>query len=160
MLKEVFTPAVCAQCRLCCSFWRADLWEAPFLPENLVERWRKEGKKIEERPNGGWGFCYEFATGDPEEIVYCPALDRERGCTLPPEEKPFECSVWPLRVMRRDGRLVIGLYRDCPGAAGGNAGKLAALARGKLLPLFLDHARRHPAAVRAFAPEYDVVWEE
>ncbi len=47
------------------------------------------------------------------EEYRCPALDENKGCTLPPELKPLECSMWPLRVMSDKSRIYITLACGC-----------------------------------------------
>lgn len=41
-----------------------------------------------------------YRTVDSEEEVPCPFLDEKKGCILPEEDKPFDCKIWPLRLMR------------------------------------------------------------
>ena len=68
-------------------------------------------------------FCgceFEFESGvrkikpqfDDEELFCCPALC-ETGCILG-DSKPFDCRIWPLRVMRFNEILVLTLSPFCP----------------------------------------------
>ncbi len=72
----------------------------------------------ESSENGEWAVTDlrdKYETDDPEEEVACPFLDRKRGCTLGKDEKPFECSMWPLRYMRMpDGKNKVCLTPTCP----------------------------------------------
>lgn len=155
MLREIFGPADCARCRLCCNFHLTSVWESPFLPEKLAMKFRNEGVRVECRKRGGWSFSFHF---EGDEAVNCPMLDVNHGCTLGPEEKPFECQIWPLRLMEKDGKLVIGRYRNCPALAGTAADRLDRLTVEKLLGKLLEFVGEYPGSVREFSPEYDVIW--
>ncbi len=156
MLKSIFTPSDCAKCRLCCNFTPTSVWESPFLTEEQARSFRNAGVELEFRSRGGWSFAYHF---DGKGVVNCPMLDPDSGCSLSPEEKPFECSIWPLRLMERDGRLLIGRYRDCPAIQGEKRERLDTFARGELLETLLAFVRRHPDSLRPFSPVYEIIWE-
>lgn len=47
-----------------------------------------------------------------DEIFYCPALDKNTGCILG-DEKPFDCKIWPYRVMNFKGSKVITVCPVC-----------------------------------------------
>ena len=53
-----------------------------------------------------------YGTDDPEEEALCPF--NRNGCILGADDKPFDCSIWPLRVMRYNGGLAICLTPTCP----------------------------------------------
>lgn len=92
MLKSVLKGEQCASCKICCSFVRNDVWEAPEFTKDRLN---------------------ENAFKDEDEILFCPALDRSKGCTLG-EDKPFDCKIWPLRPFMIDGKLKIGVANICP----------------------------------------------
>ena len=156
MLKGIIDPAECACCRLCCNFHQNSVWESPFIPQVQALRLESEGVPVEMRQRGGWSFAFHFEGG---EAVNCPKLDVQTGCTMPPEEKPFECSVWPLRMMERNGKLVIGRYRDCPALTGDRLKQLDRFAVGELRETLLSFVSRYPESIRPFSPEYEVIWE-
>lgn len=161
MLTHIFTSMSCARCRLCCNFRPCSAWETPFLEEALCEVLRNQGITLCSRPNGSDSFLLEFQTGSSEEAVNCPLLDPLSGCTLPREQRPFECRVWPLRLMQENGALCIGCYTACPALLEkGVREKLISSARGELLPILLDYARRFPQSVRAFDSAYEIIWHE
>ena len=74
--------------------------------------------RIESSKDGSWAvtdLADRYVSDDPDEEVCCPFLDPQNGCILPAEEKPFECSIWPLRYMRMpDGRTEVCLTPTCP----------------------------------------------
>ena len=108
MLKNIISAKECAECSFCCVFDADDCWEMPIINDELA----KESC-----------FCgceFEFDSGvrkikpqfDNEELFRCPALC-ETGCTLG-NNKPFDCRIWPLRVMRLNEILVLTLSPFCP----------------------------------------------
>lgn len=133
MLSEVLKKEECAACRFCCSFRRKSLWEVPKLPAYFTEKYKTDplGRDIkyihlseEDLPESNGmadkdGVITDlrglYQTDDPEEEASCPFLDLQKGCILPPEDKPFECSAWPLRYMHMpDGSYKVCLTPTCP----------------------------------------------
>ncbi len=111
MLSEILSREECAKCRICCCFDDGDLWEAPVMTDELVKsledtefEYLENGKRILKMPK-------EVIGG--EELYCCNLLDKNTGCKLG-DKKPFECSIWPLRIMQLDGRRVIALSPVCP----------------------------------------------
>ncbi len=158
MLKKVFGPSDCAKCRLCCNFQRESAWETPFLTDEQAARFEADGVEIVRRERGGASFALRFVDGC-DDPANCPFLDPARGCSLSDDLKPFECKVWPLRTMEKDGRLVVGRYRNCPALAGEKGAALDRLATEELLPTLLAFVAENPASIRPFSPLYDVCWE-
>lgn len=85
MLNRILTEKDCAECKLCCAFYEHEIWEAPILTE-----------KISYNERG---------------LYVCPALG-ENGCTLG-GEKPFECEIYPFRVMKLGEHAVVALSPLC-----------------------------------------------
>ena len=125
MLSEVLKKEECAACRFCCAFRRKSLWEVPKLPAYFTEKYKTDplGREIKYLRLAGKsdkdGVITDlrglYQTEDPEEEAPCPFLDPHKGCILPPEDKPFECSAWPLRYMHMpDGSFKVCLTPTCP----------------------------------------------
>lgn len=161
MLTGIFTPTTCARCRLCCNFHRSTAWETPALEPAAATLLRGLGVPLATRPNGALTFRLDFRTHDPEEVCNCPMLDTASGCRLPREQRPFECRVWPLRVMRDSGgSLVIGCYDACPALTPDTRARLEQHATGALLPELLRFAEETPLSVREMDPAYTVIWRK
>lgn len=162
MLTHIFNSSTCARCRLCCNFRPASVWETPFLEDSLCGLLSNKGIPLCTRPNGSRSFCLSFRTDDAEETADCPLLDPATGCTLPREARPFECRVWPLRLMQDEqGSLCIGCYTACPALSDSETlNRLTEFACGDLLPALLDYARRFPQSVRALHPAYTLIWKQ
>ena len=179
MLGAILKKEDCAACRFCCVFRRKSLWETPvFTPEN-IEAIRKDealdegvlqcirsmdGETVPTGSDAGTasdsGTVYtEYAkydlsdayrTSDPEEEAPCPYLGEE-GCRLNEEQKPWDCKIWPLRVMRKEnGEIVIALTPTCP-----SVNKLDVADVGKhvnecLRESILDYADKHPYLIKEY----------
>lgn len=160
MLTEIITPADCSMCKLCCNFLRSSSWETPSLEKELIYLLQEEAIPLTRREDGSTTFFLDYRTNSNEECALCPMLSTESGCTLPRELRPFECRIWPLRMMRNSGKMCIGLYKNCPALDTQRRASLINLARHSLLPAILDYAKKHPLAVREMNPAYDIIWQE
>lgn len=119
MLKEILDKNTCAACRICCSFVEADAWETPVFTSAKIDY------------NNPWFKCIgknshtlKFFFENDKEIKLCPYLDEKTGCTLKGEEKPVDCKMWPLRVMKKKGELYITLAPICKGVTAEHIPKL------------------------------------
>lgn len=111
MLKEILNPSSCSECKLCCWFDREDQWENPVISEKIADITKKECPSGELLPYGKNSFRFRLDFNE-EGLAPCPAVT-DKGCSLSPEAKPFDCKIWPYRVMKKDGRLVIVLSPVC-----------------------------------------------
>lgn len=165
MLTEFISAEQCANCRLCCNFHRSSAWESPSLHPELADRLRQMGiplKKREERPGcSAETFELHFHSQNPEKSALCPLLGSE-GCILPRKERPFECLIWPLRLMfSPEGIPSIALYNaGCPAVLlPKDREKLIQFAAGPLLPTLRRYAASFPSVIRPFHPNYTIIGE-
>ena len=102
MLTHLLRAQDCAACRLCCHFQRSSAWETPAIEPELVALYRELNPPppLMERVDGSITFALRFPPDDASAEAPCPMLDASSGCTLPREQRPFECRLWPLRLMR------------------------------------------------------------
>ena len=125
MLSKVLSKSSCASCKFCCSFRRMSLWETPLFPHEIAEKLSRENEygvvgefRMSQTVQGvRFGRLIlenNYRTDDPEEEVPCTFLDPQKGCILNGDDKPFDCSIWPLRIMDKAGELVIALTPTCP----------------------------------------------
>ena len=157
-LETVLTKADCARCRLCCSFDRYDLWETPVITPELYRRVRD---MFPEQAFVHREDCYILrmeGDSDAPDAFQCPMLDPEKGCVLG-EEKPFDCRIWPLRVMSLRGTLVITLSPACPTVRERPLGKIRAAAEA-LAPEIFSYAERFPTAVRNYSADHVILLVE
>ena len=159
MLSKILSRKTCAACKFCCSFRRQSLWETPLFPPEVVEKLSK--------PNE-YGMVGEFHDGqivlggyrtdDPEEEVACSFLDPHKGCILKAEDKPFDCSIWPLRVMDKGGELVIALTPTCPSIGAVPNQALIDLVKNGLGEQIFEYAKTHPYIVKEYREGFPVVY--
>ncbi len=90
MLSKILSKEDCKNCKFCCSFRRQSVWESPFQ------------------------LSTAFKTEDPNEEVPCDYLDKNSGCTLSEKEKPFDCKIWPFRVMEENEKIYVTIATTCP----------------------------------------------
>ncbi len=124
MLGEILEKETCAGCRWCCSFRRMSLGETPRFAPDAVARIRGRFPDVAfvEGADGAsktrwlrYDLRGSYRTDDPAEEAPCPFLVSGKGCALGDADKPFECKLWPYRVMRKDGELVLAVAEECPG---------------------------------------------
>lgn len=177
MLSKILSKETCAGCKFCCSFRRCSLWETPLFPEETV---KKLGGKfdMEQKDGCGYGkmnFDDRYCTNDTKEEAACPYLDTQKGCILSEEDKPFDCKIWPLRIMRmkdiskREGcagggiadesRLVIALTPTCPAINKIDIENVRNLVKEELGSVIYEYARRHPYIVKEYREGFPVLME-
>lgn len=96
---------------------------------------------------------------DDTGLYRCPALG-ENGCRLPREERPFECLVWPFRVMERDGKRIICVSELCAPICRYSREQMLEKLREGLAAQMFRYAQEHPASVKPFADGYTVLMDE
>ncbi len=114
MLRKILSPSECAECKFCCSYRRASLWETPRFDLALLEKLKRQYPfaKFKVFDNSATiDISGRYRTNDLSEEALC-WFNEGKGCILG-EDKPFECSVWPLRVMRMGKILVVVLSSGC-----------------------------------------------
>ena len=157
MLTSILSRGTCAKCRLCCTFDSSDIWETPVIVPKLYE------KISAEYPDTKFitkGECKLFRLEKPDEqgIFSCPML-RENGCALG-EEKPFDCAVWPLRIMNVGGRRAITIAPICPAVCALSLTELIDFVRGGIAEKIFDYADLHADIVKDYDDSYPVLMFE
>lgn len=90
-----------------------------------------------------------YKTDDPEEEAPCPFLDSSKGCILPPELKPFDCSIWPFRAVRvNENQLAVALMPTCSAVNKVPREKITELLKSGLGKKILDYAKEKPDIVK------------
>ena len=158
MLKSVLSHAECAECRFCCSFRRQSLWETPLFDGESVKRLSALYPDACFKPRGDVftidiDGCY--ATDDPEEEALCPF--NRNGCVLTGDYKPFDCSIWPLRVMRCDDGLAICLTPTCPVISKKPLAVMQELVRGETGDRIIEYAKAHPWMIKEYKEGFPVL---
>ena len=154
MLGKLLSKEECAACRECCVFDRYSIWDTPLFDRECCEKIKalRPGTRFVHR-EGGFLFLPEV---DYDQFR-CPALGGN-GCVLG-DEKPFDCRIWPLMLMEKEGRTVIALSPVCETVAGKPAGAVMELLQGGLSRTIFAYAEKFPGAVRAYREGYPVLAE-
>ena len=158
MLSSILSKSSCAACKFCCSFRRQSLWETPLFPPEVAEKLSKPNEYgVVGEFRDGQIILGGYKTGDPEEEVPCTFLDPRRGCILKPEDKPFDCSIWPLRIMRKDGELVIALTPTCPSIGAVPSQALVNLVENSLGDKIFEYAKTHPEIIKEYREGFPII---
>ncbi len=158
MLSTILSKHQCAACKFCCSFRRQSLWETPLFPPEVVEKLSKPNEYgVVGEFRDGQIVLGGYKTGDPEEEVPCTFLDPQKGCILKPEDKPFDCSIWPLRIMNKDGKLVIALTPTCPSVGAVPSQALVNLVENGLGDKIFEYAKTHPEIIKEYREGFPII---
>jgi Fe-S-cluster containining protein len=115
-LSSILTQNDCAQCKFCCLFERPAAWETPLFSKKQTSLLKKKYGDFAVKPVGN-SFTLNmeplYKTDSNDEFAPCPFLDQKKGCILKDTEKPFDCKIWPLRIMRQNKDIVIVLTPTC-----------------------------------------------
>lgn len=152
MLKEILSPESCKKCRICCVFDRDDIWEIPVFSDEQHAKIIEKSPASVFVPRGRKSWVYDMKFSD-DGLAACPALS-EKGCTLG-ENKPFDCKIWPFRVMERGGEILLTLAPLCEAVNKLDSAELTAFAE-KLAPVAFAEAEKNPDIVKPYAEGYNI----
>ena len=157
MLKKILDSKSCAECRLCCKFDRYDAWETPVFKAEICERIRSAKPETEFVTKDG-GFIFKVKELDEDELFSCPALT-ETGCMLG-DDKPFDCRIWPYRIMEVGGRRAITIASICDELYNRPLSQLAGFLKEGLADAIFSYADAHPEIVKPYYEGYPVLMFE
>ena len=159
MLKNILSNETCAKCRLCCIFDKYDVWETPVITKELYNRLsaeRPDLKMVSKGGNDGYVFNMEDCWDEADELYRCPALDPKTGCTLG-DSKPFDCRIWPYRVMDLNGTRVISIASVCPDLYKKPLNLLVEELDNGLGDIIFAEAAKNPAIVKPYQQGYPIL---
>ena len=158
MLSKILSKTSCAACKFCCSFRRQSLWETPLFPPEVAEKLSRENEYgVVGEFRDGQIILGGYRTDDPEEEVPCTFLDPQKGCILKGEDKPFDCSIWPLRIMNKDGKLVIALTPTCSAIGAVPSKALVELVQNGLGEKIFEYAQTHPYIIKEYKEGFPII---
>ena len=159
MLKSILSGKDCAACRFCCSFRRQSLWETPLFDKKTKEKLEKKFPEARFKKSGTESFTVDllhlYKTNDSEEEAKCPFLG-ENGCKLSSEEKPFDCSIWPLRACKADGKVRVMLENTCPAINRQPLENVENLVKAGLGQKIISYAEKNPDSIKEIKPGFTV----
>jgi hypothetical protein len=130
MLNRILTETDCAGCKLCCNFYEHEIWEAPIVAHEIYY--------------------------DEEGLYFCPELG-ENGCKLG-DEKPFDCKLWPFRVMKLGEFTVIALSPLCKKVNDKPLSELAEFVNSQLADKIKARVLEFPAqSVKDYVKDYVIL---
>ncbi|HBN11539.1 MAG TPA: hypothetical protein DIW26_02130 [Ruminococcus sp.] len=155
MLGGLLEKSECAQCRLCCAFDNYDIWETPVFTPELTEKILQIIPDINLVKRGN---CYSFRIpklhGD--ELFVCPLLDSSSGCILG-DEKPFECRIWPFRIMKLNSQRVIAVASICEPVNSRPLRDIAAFLKNGLAEKIFAYADKYPEIIKEYDSTYPIL---
>lgn len=157
MLKKILSGSTCAKCRLCCVFDRYDIWETPVFTDEIRDRILAEKPESEFISKDG-GYIFKAKELDENELFSCPALT-ETGCMLG-DDKPFDCRIWPYRIMNVGGRRAITIASICDELYNRPLSQLVGLLKDDLAADIFAYANAHPEIVKPYYEGYPVLMFE
>lgn len=160
MLSKILSKEECASCRFCCSFRRQSLWEVPvFTSENIKAIKIRHSEKSynlipfesEGKEYAKYDLSDKYLTNDSEEEAPCPFLDVNKGCMLSDEEKPWDCKIWPFRVVKKEtGEPFVILTPTCPGINKLPMSAVSEFADGIFKENLISYAKEHPSLIKDY----------
>lgn len=160
MLTKLLSRATCADCQLCCVFDRYDVWETPVLSAEIRDRAAQLLPEAEFVSKGAESYLFRIREFDEEGLFRCPLLDPAKGCMLG-TEKPFDCQIWPFRIMELDGRQAITIAPICEAMTAQPIGVLLDFLKTELADVIFDYAQKHPDVVKPYDPMYPILlWRD
>lgn len=169
MLSKVLEKSTCAECRFCCSFRRCSLWETPLFPKETIASLEKEYKGINPDMKFNKSMCdgyeygqmelmYKYKTDDEQEEAKCEFLG-EKGCVLSDKDKPFDCKIWPLRIMKKGEKTVIALTPTCPAINKQPIDVMKSLVQDGLGDTIYEYSKTHPYIVKEYKKGFPILKE-
>jgi Fe-S-cluster containining protein len=165
LLSPILTSGQCASCKFCCSFAAFEAWETPLFSKENIGRISKTYGSFPVKKTGGSSYTLDLSSWWKEhgekEYAPCPFLDPQCGCMLPEEEKPFDCKIWPLRVMRKNGQLVIALTPTCEEINKIPLERVKTLIEKKGIgKIIFDEAEKMPDMIKEYREGFPVLMEK
>ncbi|WP_407425151.1 hypothetical protein [Treponema sp.] len=161
MLKSILSSKDCAVCRFCCSFRRQSLWETPLFDKKTKESLEKKYPEAKFKTAGNESFTVDllhlYKTDGSEEEAACPFLG-ESGCVLTADEKPFDCSIWPLRAAKINGKVHVMLENTCPAINKQPFKNVENLVKSGLGEKITAYAEKNPDSIKEIQEGFKVIF--
>jgi len=157
MLKKILESKTCADCKLCCIFDHYDIWETPVFDEKTMIKLKSLKNADFIKKDGG--YISKAEKFDSEGLFTCPALDPESGCILG-DEKPFDCRIWPYRIMKIGDKRVISIASICSAMYNKPLSELVGFLKEGLADTIFRYADEHPEIIKPYDTSYPVLLAE
>lgn len=155
MLEQILTKEECAACRLCCKFDSYGLWQTPVICQELASRILQEYAPQIKFVRRDEHFLMKMEKEPEADLYNCPLLDDEHGCIMG-SDKPFDCEIFPFRVMNLNGTKVLTLSPECPVANKKCFDDVCTTAL-KVAPYAFSTADAHPELVKPYIDDHPIL---
>lgn len=155
MLSPILSREECAECKVCCVLDSYDLWETPYITKELAAKIIQQLKPEQQFTKEKDHFLLKMDKEKDTDLYYCPLLDREKGCILG-DEKPFDCQIWPFRIMRLGSKRVIALSPICPEISKRSVKAVRMMAE-QISHRVFEYADENPDAVKPYIEGYTII---
>lgn len=154
MLTEILSRQTCANCQVCCFFDKTDCWEMPLFTPPTAEIVERDYPNVKLTKLNDKATCKMLSPEfDSEGLCRCPLLT-DKGCALG-EQKPFDCRIWPFRVMKKGDLLLLTLSPVCESVSSLPAAKISEFSA-KIAPRIFEEAEKYPELVKDYIEGYPV----
>lgn len=119
-MKKAVSSKDCFSCRDCCYFYKNQRYFAPVFTEDEVRRIRKLRRKLPTfKRYKDYPHTYQVVLKKvrKKKLMYvCQFLDEKTHVCTIYKERPFDCRIWPLLIMRKKDRAYIAYFNQdfCP----------------------------------------------
>lgn len=156
MLKNILSPAECKKCRICCGFEGYELWETPIVSDDLKNQILADNPE-QKFISKGKSWLFRMECENENELYFCPMLDMNTGCMLK-DNKPFDCKIWPYRIMNLGGKRVITIASICPSMYSKPLSQLIdELNKTGLADKIFEEADKNPDIVKEYERGYPIL---
>lgn len=161
MLTKILSKETCKKCKFCCNFKRESLWESPLFSSAQKESLEEKYPQAKFKANGGCSFTIDldsaYKTEQGEEEAACWFLNAENGCSLANGDKPFDCAIWPFRLMKKENDLVIALTPTCPAVNKIPLDTLKKFVGKNLAAKIFEYGRQNPFIIKEYKDGFPVI---
>ena len=155
MLSKILSKEECAKCKICCCFDSSDIWEAPVITKEKADEIVKSYNPLQKFVEKDDFSILHMEKEPDEDLYYCSMLNPDKGCIMK-DNKPFDCKIWPFRIMELNGIQVITLSPVCPVVKKHSLEELSELAQ-ELAPVIFTQAEKTPQIVKPYINGYPVL---
>lgn len=161
MLTKILSKETCKNCKFCCNFKRESLWETPLFSYTQKEILKEKYPQAKFKMNKDCSFTIDldslYKTEQTEEEAVCWFLNAENGCSLTNGDKPFDCSIWPFRLMKKENQLVIALTPTCPAVNKIPLDALKKFVIENLATKIFEYGQQNPFVIKEYKDGFPVI---
>ncbi len=163
MLSKILSKETCRECKFCCRFKKESLWETPLFSFSQKENLKnKYPSSVFKNINDVFTIDLDssYQTKNSCEQASCFFLNSKNGCILNKNEKPFDCSIWPFRLMQTEKNLVIALTPTCPAINKISLDEIKKFVIEDLAKKIFDYGKMHSFIIKKYRKDFPIIVTE